>query len=185
LGRFYKGKTNPVNMKKLNLGCGKVIKKGYVNVDSVSLPGVDKVHNLEKYPWPFKNNEFDEVFCDNILEHLSEIIKPIEELWRITKPNGRIIVKVPIYPSIWAFTDPTHKSVYTFLTFNYFRENDGLNYYSKARFIIKERRIFFHKYLKFLNYIVNFSETNQKIYYFFFSFLFPAVSLYFDLEVVK
>ena len=64
-------------MKKLNLGCGKKILKGYINLDCVKFPGVDKVHNLNKYPWPFKDNEFDEIYCDNILEHLDGIIKPI------------------------------------------------------------------------------------------------------------
>ena len=41
-------------MKKLHLGCGKVIKKGFINLDSVKLKGVDVVHNLDVYPWPFK-----------------------------------------------------------------------------------------------------------------------------------
>jgi len=37
---------------KLNIGCGKDIKEDYVNLDSVKLPEVDVVHNLDKYPWP-------------------------------------------------------------------------------------------------------------------------------------
>lgn len=178
-------RTNHKDIKRLNVGSGKVILPGYVNLDSVKLPGVHVVHNLEKYPWPFKDNEFDEILCDNVLEHLSSIIRPMEELWRISKAGGRIIVKVPIYPSIWAFTDPTHKSVYTFLTFNYFRINDGLNYYSKARFFIKKRKIRFHRYFKFLDWIINSTEITQKIYYFFFSFLLPANSLYFELITIK
>ncbi len=32
-------------MKKLNLGCGKDIRKGYINLDLKKLPGVDIVHN--------------------------------------------------------------------------------------------------------------------------------------------
>jgi len=172
-------------MKKLNVGCGKDIKKGFVNLDSVKLPGVDKVHNLEKYPWPFKDSEFDEVYCDNVLEHLSSIIRPMEEIWRISKKRAKIVIKVPIYPSIWAFTDPTHKSVFTYITFNYFRPNDGLNYYSKARFNIIKRKIVFSPYLRFMNPIVNLNEKTQKIYYFFFSFLMPANSLYFELETIK
>jgi predicted SAM-dependent methyltransferase len=172
-------------MKKLNLGCGKDIKPGYLNVDSVKLPGVDKICNLEKYPWPFRKDEFDEVLCDNVLEHLTSIPKPLEELWRITKQGGKIIIKVPIYPSIWAFTDPTHKSVYTYITFNYFRPNDGLNYYSKARFIIKRRDIVFHPFLRFLNLIVNAHQNIQKLYYLFFSFLVPANSLYVELQPVE
>ena len=171
--------------KKLNIGCGKIILDGYINLDSVKLPGVDVVHNLEKYPWPFKDNTFDEVLCDNILEHLDDIIKPVEELWRITKLGGKIIVRVPIYPSPWAFTDPTHKSAYTFITFNYFRPIDNLNYYSHARFNIKKRKIIFEHLLCWLNPIVNYCEPFQKLYYFYFSGAIPANSLYFELEVIK
>ncbi len=172
-------------MKRLNLGCGKDIRKGYFNVDSVKLQGVDKVFNLDNYPWPFKDNSFDEIYCDNVLEHLSSIIRPVEEIWRISKKGSKTVIKVPIYPSIWAFTDPTHKSVYTYLTFNYFRPTDGLNYYSKARFNIVKRKIVFHPFLRFLTMIVNSHEKIQKLYYFFFSFLIPANSLYFELETVK
>lgn len=172
-------------MKKLNLGCGKDIKKGYVNLDHVKLPGVDVIHDLDKYPYPFKDNTFDLVYCDNVLEHLDSIIKPAEELWRITKKGGKIVVIVPIFPSIWAMTDPTHKQFFTYITFNYFRPEDNLNYYSKARFNILKRKIIFLRYMKFLEWIVNPLEIFQKIYYFFFSFLFPAEFLYFELEVVK
>src|SRR3989344_2573469 len=172
-------------MKKLNLGAGKDIKKGYLNLDSVNLSGVEVVHDLEKFPWPFKNGTFDEIYCDNVLEHLPSILKTMEEIWRISKNKCKIIVKVPIYPSIWAFTDPTHKSVFTYITFNYFKPEDGLNYYSKARFNIKKRKIVFSPFLRFLNPIVNLSEKMQKLYYFFFSFIVPANSLYFELEAVK
>ncbi|MEK6855963.1 MAG: methyltransferase domain-containing protein [Nanoarchaeota archaeon] len=177
-------------MKKLNLGCGKDIRKGYVNLDTVKLKGVDVVQDLEKFPWSLKNNEFDEVYCDNVLEHLSDIIKPMEELWRITKNGGKIIVKVPIFPSVWAATDPTHRSFYSYVTFNYFREGDGLNYYSKARFKILKRKIEFGRYTQLWNtgimeWLVNLCEMTKKIYYFYFSFLIPASSLYVELEPIK
>ena len=101
------------------------------------------------------------------------------------KKGGKVIVKVPIFPSNWAFTDPTYRQVFTYITFNYFKPEDNLNYYSHARFNIKKRRIVFSRYLKFLETFVNLTEKTQKIYYFFFSFLLPANSLYFELEVVK
>ena len=60
-------------MKKLNLGSGEDIKKDYVNLDAVKLKGVDIVYNLNKYPWPLKDNEFDFIYCNNVLEHLDSI----------------------------------------------------------------------------------------------------------------
>ncbi len=170
--------------KKLNIGCGRDVKIGYVNLDSVKLSGVDFVHNLNEYPWPFKDNSFEEIYCDNILEHLDSIIDPMEEIFRILKNEGRVIIKVPIYPSIWAMADPTHKRFFTYMTFNYFRPEDCFNYYTKARFKIIKRKIVF-KYYSPLTWLINVSELTQKIYYVFFSFLIPAYSLHFELKAVK
>lgn len=173
------------NDKKLNIGCGKDIKKGYVNLDSIKLPGVDVVQDLNKYPWPFKEDTFEEIKCDNVLEHLDSIIQPMEEIWRISKNKGMVIIDVPIFPSIWAMTDPTHKQFFTYMTFNYFRPEDSLNYYSKARFNILKRKIIFHKLLWPLTWFFNVSEQMQKFYYIFLSLLIPANSLHFELEAVK
>lgn len=169
---------------KLNLGCGKAIKKNYINLDSIQLPGVDIVHNLNGYPWPFNNDTFEEIYCDNILEHLDSIISPMEEIWRILKNKGRVTIIVPIYPSIWAMADPSHKQFFTYMTFNYFRPEDEFNYYSKARFKIVKRKIIF-KYLTPLTWLFNVSELTQKFYYVFLSFVIPAYSLYIELEAVK
>ena len=170
---------------KLYIGCGKDIKKEYINLDCIKLPGVDVVHNLDKYPWPFKDNTFEEVCCANVLEHLESIVKPMEEIWRISKNSSRIIIKVPIFPGIGAAADPTHKQFFSFLTFNYFRPEDGLNYYSKARFNIVKRKIIFYQYLKPLTWFFNLSEKMQKFYNTFLSFLIPAYTLDVELEVIK
>lgn len=170
---------------KLNIGAGKDIKTDYVNLDSVKLHGVDVVHNLDKFPWPFKDNYFDEVFASHVLEHLDSIIKPMEEIWRITKNKAKIVIEVPIFPSVGAMADPTHKSFYTYQTFNYFRPNDGLNYYSKARFRIIKRKIVFSKIFPFLTWFFNISESMQKAYIYFLSFLVPAEVLKVELETIK
>ena len=172
-------------MKKLSLGCGRRIRKDYVNLDCVKLPGVDVIHNLNKYPYPFKDNEFDEVLAESVLEHLDNIIAPIEEIWRISKKGARIKISVPIFPSVWAMADPTHKSYYTFFTFNYFREEDELNYYSKARFKIIKRDVIFLNPFSFLNGLINLFPFITKVYAIWFSMLFPANELHFELEVIK
>ena len=172
-------------MAKINIGCGNKQMPGYTNLDSVALPGVDIVHDLDVYPWPLKDNEYEEVYCDNVLEHLSSIIKPMEELHRITPAGGKIKIIVPLFPSVWSFVDPTHKSVYTYFTFNYFRPEDGLNYYSKARFKILERKITFNRFLRPLQWIVNKSELCKKVWAFYFSHIFQADFITVTLETIK
>jgi|SRR3989344_545310 len=172
-------------MNKLHLGCGKDIKKGYVNLDSVKLEGVNIIHNLNIYPWPFKKDEFDYVLSNHALEHLDNIIKPLEEIWRITKNKSLISIEVPIFPSIGAMADPTHKQFYTYRTFDYFRPQDSLNYYSKARFNIISKRIIFSKPLFFCTWFFNLSMSMQKFYTNFLSFFIPAFALKIELETVK
>ncbi len=178
-------------MKKkiLNLGCGKIKKnvpfKGeVVGIDVAKLKGVDIIHDLNKFPWPIKNNEFDYVYASNILEHLNDIIKPLEELHRISKPNAIIKIIVPLFPGVWTFADPTHKSVFTYMSFNYFEEKHGLNYYSNARFKIIKRKIRFHKIFKFMEFINTF-EFLKKSYYVFFSQIIPPKFLEITLKVEK
>lgn len=103
----------------MNLGCGKDIKEGWINLDSVSLPGVNIVHNIENLPLPFSNNEFDEILCKDILEHV-EYIPVLKDLHRILKPEGILKIQVPHFSSKNNFVDPTHKKLFSVSTFDFF-----------------------------------------------------------------
>ena len=46
----------------LNIGCGKVPIEGAVNHDGKKyFDHVDVTHDLDEYPWPWEDEEFDEV----------------------------------------------------------------------------------------------------------------------------
>ena len=64
-------------MKKLHLGCGAEYKKGWVNVDIDKNVKTDKIVDLEKFPYPFKNNEFDVVYIKHVLENLDNSVSTI------------------------------------------------------------------------------------------------------------
>ena len=74
----------------LDLGCGRNKKKNAIGFDCADLEGVDVVGDLMD-PLPFKDNEFDVVYLDNVLEHFVEIDPILKEVYRITKSTGRII----------------------------------------------------------------------------------------------
>ena len=171
-------------MKKLNMGCGRDIKKGYINLDSIKLPGVDIVHNLEKFPWPFKDNEFDMIISSHVLEHLGDTLNNMEEIWRILKPGGTIIIKVPNASHRVAFVDPTHKRYFTLNTFDYFQENHGYNYYSSARFKIIEKKFADRHLPQIVLKIIN-SSLMQKLYDRFIIHLFPLEELHYKMECIK
>ena len=64
---------------KLHLGAGKDIKEGWVNHDLVKLEGIDITHNLNKYPWPWEDGLFDEVYANNLLEHVQDVVGFMEK----------------------------------------------------------------------------------------------------------
>jgi len=126
---------------KLHLGCGNMIKKGWINHDMVALPGVDVVHDLREFPWPFTDDQFDEVHMKDVLEHLPDTIGTLEELHRITKPGAKVYITVPYWNSCTALGDPTHVRLFNEFTFNFFDPTtpqcQERPYYSSARFYIR------------------------------------------------
>ena len=77
----------------------------------------DVVHDLEYFPYPFKDNAFDEIHAYEVLEHTGAqgdfrfFFKQWEEFHRILKPGGLFFGTVPKWDSIWAFGDPSHRRV--------------------------------------------------------------------------
>lgn len=89
---------------KLNLGSGKFPKQGYVNVDV--LPA-DVQHDLDVFPYPFTDNQFDEIEADHLLEHLKDPFRVMKELHRILVPGGIVTIRVPHFSR--GFTHSDHK----------------------------------------------------------------------------
>jgi SAM-dependent methyltransferase len=168
-------------MKKLNLGCGNDIKKDFVNMDILKFPGVQIVHNLNKYPYPFKDNTFDLVLASHVLEHLDDLVAAMAELKRISKPGARIIIAGPHFSCGLAYRDPTHKRVFSYFTFEYFTEDC---FYNLPKFKIIRRKInFTRRAFTFLNHIFNpLINANPTIYERFFCWLLPASEVKFELE---
>ncbi len=44
---------------------------------------------------PFVNDTFDVVICSEVIEHVLDMEKALSEIWRVTKPGGRILITVP------------------------------------------------------------------------------------------
>ena len=113
---------------KLNLGCGAKILTGFVNVDKFNYYDVDRVHDLEKFPYPFDNDVVDEILLSHVLEHIGQepdvFNKIIKELYRICKNNAVINIHVPHPLHVDFISDPTHVRSIT---------AQGLSLYDKAK----------------------------------------------------
>lgn len=44
---------------------------------------------------PFKDNEFDVILCNHVLEHIPDDTKAMQELYRVLKPDGMAILQIP------------------------------------------------------------------------------------------
>ena len=109
-------------MKKLNFGCGADIREGWDNVDIQKSERLTKSFDFDKFPYPIKDSTYDYIYLTNVLEHLSEPDKVINELWRISKSEGIIEIIVPHYTNKGAYSDMQHKHFFNEICFKLLEE---------------------------------------------------------------
>ncbi|SPD74740.1 hypothetical protein PITCH_A330005 [uncultured Desulfobacterium sp.] len=88
----------------LNLGCGKDIREGFVNIDLFS--DDSRVVGMDVRKLSLPDNCADRILASDILEHFShrEIDAVLSEWVRILKPGGEIILRCPsLYLQIKAY----------------------------------------------------------------------------------
>jgi len=129
----------------LDIGCGKNKVPGAIGVDCIALPGVDVVHDLNTFPYPFDTNSIDEIHINHVLEHVPDVMVTMEELYRVAKPGATIHIRVPHFTGVLAWRDPTHRRSFTASSFAYFGHN-GYSYYTHARFQILTVRLRYSTY---------------------------------------
>jgi len=96
-------------MRVLNMGCGlpsrnpiKIL-KGEVfqivgaDVDSAATLNdeVDEVFIYDGNVFPFRDKEFDIVYCDYVMEHIEHPVEFMREIRRVMKPGGNFFFRTP------------------------------------------------------------------------------------------
>ncbi len=175
-------------MKILDLGCGnkkyKSKKDLIIGIDQFKSKDVNVIHNLNKFPYPFKDNEFDFIYTSHTLEHLDNLDKVFQEVIRITKNKGRVKIRVPHFSCGVSYRDPTHKRLFSYFTFDYFTEEC---FYTISKFRIINRKLNFTRLNHtFLNYFFNpIMNISPLLYERFFCWVFPCAEVLAELEVKK
>jgi SAM-dependent methyltransferase len=118
----------------LHLGCGKRKRPGAIGVDIYAGSDADVLCDLNRFPYPFASDTFDEIIAEHVLEHLDDLVGVVEELHRIARPGARLLVEVPHFSSVFYYQDPTHRHPFTSRTFDYFVHGTDVHHfgYSKA-----------------------------------------------------
>jgi len=134
----------------LNLGCGETSIFNSIGVDRQQAEAVEVVGDANELP--FRNNAFDTVYMDNILEHNDDIIGLMEEVHRVAKPGAIVHIWVPYGVNRWYVQDPTHSTPINDNTFQYFNPNNDYHYYTDAAFKVVETqyKLWDHKLIQAL-----------------------------------
>jgi GT2 family glycosyltransferase len=111
---------------KLEIGCGGKKEPGYIGIDQFVASAVDLVWDLNNGV-PFPDSTVDEVRADNVLEHLPDSIRIMNDIYRVLKPDGLLHAIVPSTDGRGAWQDPTHKSFWNDNSWGYYCENAGID----------------------------------------------------------
>jgi SAM-dependent methyltransferase len=110
---------------RLNVGCGRNILENWLNLDSVALPGVDLVADLEKLRESridLPDDSVGEFLLSHVIEHVHDSLGLMQELWRLAMPGAVAVIRVPHGGNDLAWEDPTHIRPYFVKSFGFFSQ---------------------------------------------------------------
>ena len=82
---------------------------------------IDYAHDLTELPWPWEDEQFEGIVAIDVFEHLRGLDIPdwLNECWRILKPDGFLMMRLPAWDNPTSWRDPTHYRVFHEQTFHY------------------------------------------------------------------
>lgn len=187
-------------MKKiLNIGCGevKIERTGFEvhNLDYVKRNQKNfKIHNLNFPPYPYKNNEFDVIIMNDVLEHLvlydrnkEYWIDIFRELCRILKPKGILEIRTPHFASC-SYLMEHHQLFSTgdfYMKFGGKRDLWHSEMLKGINFEIAELKITFQTFHKWIGWIFNLNQNLHESYDKYFSGIIRAKDIEVKLRKTK
>ena len=171
---------------KLNIGCGRDITEGWANLDLYDYDGKTVSHDLNKLPYPFKDNQFDEILCSHIIEHLDPLkhIDILRELHRISRNGSIIKIKVPHFSNVISRSHLTHYKLFGYKTLDVVCDNiEGTEKYLKGFFEEISKEIHFNKLSLICRIFCKF--FSEDIYERYLSKIIPATEVEVILRVKK
>jgi SAM-dependent methyltransferase len=175
-------------VRLLDVGCGIKKAPGAIGIDRNPASAADVLCDLDRTPYPFADNSFDRLEATHVVEHVSDVIRTLEEFHRLVRPGGRVRVVTPHYTDFSSFCDPTHRWHLNSFSFRYFGEDHGgFGYYTRARF----REISVHVRLLALwralgfEFLVNRSRRFRRFWEYYLCYTVRGKVMEFEFEVLK
>ncbi len=171
----------------LDVGCGRNKRPGAIGIDRNRDTAADVICDVDGGRLPFRDDAFDEVSLIHVIEHVADVIRTVEEVHRISRTGGRIVIETPHYTDHSSFCDPTHRWHLTSYSFRYFTDEGGFSYYSRRR--LRERRIkvILLRLWRLLGFefAVNHSRAFRSFWEYYLSFVIRGKMIQFEFEVIK
>ncbi|MCS6951990.1 MAG: methyltransferase domain-containing protein [Bryobacterales bacterium] len=172
-------------MRILDVGCG--IKKypGAIGIDRNPRSAADVLCDLDGPAYPFAAESFDRIRAIHVIEHVADVMRTMEEFWRLLKPGGRLLVVTPHYTDFSSFCDPTHRWHLNSFSFRYFGEDHGgFGYYTQVKFreiSVRVRLLALWKWLG-LEWLVNASRRFRRFWEHYLCFVVRGKVIEFEFE---
>jgi SAM-dependent methyltransferase len=175
-------------MRVLDVGCGRNKFPGAIGLDRNPDTRADVIADLDRFPYPFADDSFDMLVAIHVIEHVSDVIRSMEEFHRLVRAGGVVRIETPHYTDFSSFCDPTHRWHLNSYSFRYFGEdNAGFGYYSKVRYrekSVKLKLLALWRYLGF-EFLVNHIPRFRRFWEHYLCFVVRGKVMTFDFVVVK
>ena len=177
---------------KLNLGCGRDYREGFVNIDINEDVKKDFKVNVEEGLKQFEDNSFDYVYSRHVLEHIDprKLRLLMDEVYRVCNSGAIVDIYIPHFSCGKTYQSYNHLTFMSWFTFS-------VKEFSKFK-IIKRKLSFMRDELpytgkpilnpisKIINPILSFlPNLFPFIYERFFCWIYPMEEIHFKFEVVK
>jgi SAM-dependent methyltransferase len=182
------GKGSFQKQMTLDVGCGRNKLPGAVGIDRNPASDAEVLCDIDFFPYPFANSSFDRIYASHVIEHVSDVLRTMEEFHRLVKPGGTIFLATPHYTDFSSFCDPTHRSHLNSYSFRYFGANHGgFSYYSKAKLretSVHVKLLMLWRYLGF-EFLVNAWPRFRLFWEHYLCYVVRGKLIEFEFEVIK
>jgi ubiquinone/menaquinone biosynthesis C-methylase UbiE len=160
----------------LDFGCSTNKTDGALGVDIDVANHPDLAFDLNKFPYPIKDNSVDRIYAKHILEHLGDLYGIFREVHRVLKKDGDFIIEVPHFSCRVAYSEPEHNRFFSYFMFDKLIKTIPCD--------VLKREITFHKSFRRVG-IKALANRYPDAYERFWTYLFPAENLSLHLKIKK
>ena len=166
---------------RLNMGCGNKRRKGFIGVDRFPCEAVDVIADLTGR-LPFADASVDEVWADNVIEHIPDLGALMTEINRVCRDNAAVTLITPHFTSLSSWRDPTHVHHLSYFSMHHF-EKSGVAHYTGGGFLVTRVKLSFGGGLGLIGRLI--CAISPRTYEEKWCFLFRASTLTYFLRVKK